>query len=199
MCPDSFCLSALWVWLSQNADCQSVTNKWMVFIYIRKSHWCYQFSYVQCSRSHLLTSNIPKYVFYFLKHAEYWFCWIETLLKGTNSCFFRSVGAWAGGVWEGERRVAGVRQLCSAADCRLLPRYPGAGCQCPGGVVLTTLTSDTTRLAPGLHITCSRVQAPLPPLYAAHKGWDAAGASSHPIELLFFAPFVHPGTNVQDC
>lgn len=92
---------------------------------------------------------------------------VESLLRETNSCFVSPVGTRAGGVWEGERRAAGVRQLCSPADRRLLPRYPGASCQCPGGIMLTTLTSDPTRLTPGRHIICSWAQVPLPPLNEA--------------------------------
>lgn len=94
-------------------------------------------------------------------------CWVKARFQETNPCFFPLVGAWAGGVWEGERRSSGVRQLCPATDRRLLPRHPGAGGQCPGGVMLTTLTSGTSRLTPALHVICSWAQVPLPPLNQA--------------------------------
>lgn len=117
---------------------------------------------------------------------------IETLLKETNSCVLSPVGAGAGGVWEGEWRAAGVCQLCSPADRRLLPWYPGAGCQRPGRVMLITLTSDTTQLTSGLHIT--RSWAPYLHLTRLLEGWKKARALSHPTELFFLAPLIHPGT-----
>lgn len=97
--------------------------------------------------------------------------------KKLMQAFFPAVGAGAGGVWEGEWRAAGIRQLCSAADRRLLPRHLGAGRQCPGGVMLTTLTSVTTRLNPGTHLTCSWTQAP--PTSTLRGSWKEARKLGH--------------------
>lgn len=57
-----------------------------------------------------------------------------------NKPFFfcdSSAGIWAGAVWTRERRTAGIRQLCPAADRRSLPGHTGAGGQRSGGVLLT--------------------------------------------------------------